>query len=187
MGLKVERLDLEGLLLARPQKFADSRGYFVETYSARAYKEAGMGRLFVQDNQSFSSRRGTVRGLHFQIPPAAQAKLIRVLRGSVLDVVVDLRQGSPTYGQWRAITLSAEDGAHLFIPVGFAHGFCTLEPNTEVAYKVDDFYSPKCDAGLRWDDPDIGVIWPISAAEAILSDKDANLPPFKTFISPFIM
>ena len=183
--LSVERFDIDGLLLMRPRRFADSRGYFVETYNSREYQRAGVGCLFVQDNQSLSSRRGTVRGLHFQVPPAAQSKLVRVLRGSIFDVAVDLRRGSRTYGRWRAVTLSAEDGAQLFVPVGLAHAYCTLEPDTEVAYKVDEFYAPACDVGLRWDDPDIGVDWPVSAAEATVSDKDASLPGFRTFISPF--
>jgi len=183
--LSVERFDIDGLLLMRPRRLGDSRGYFVETYNSREYQKAGVECLFVQDNQSLSSRRGTVRGLHFQVPPAAQSKLVRVVRGSIVDVAVDLRRASQTYGRWRAVNLNAEDGAQFFVPAGFAHGYCTLEPDTEVAYKVDEFYAPACDAGLRWDDPDIGVDWPVSAAEATVSDKDASLPGFKTFISPF--
>ena len=185
MALAVERLDIEGLLLLRPQKFADARGYFTETYNARGFRDAGVFSVFVQDNEAFSSRAGTIRGLHFQVPPAPQAKLIRVLSGSIFDVAVDLRRDRPTYGRWRGVTLSKEENAQFFVPRGFAHGYCTLEPNTKVAYKVDEFYAPACDAGLRWDDPDIGVEWPISPAGAIISDKDANLPSFKSFVSPF--
>jgi dTDP-4-dehydrorhamnose 3,5-epimerase len=187
MALAVERFDIDGLLLVRPQKFSDSRGHFISTYDLRQYRDAGIDCTFVKDNQSLSRRKGTIRGLHFQVPPAAQVKLVRVSRGSIFDVAVDLRKGSPTYGQWRAITLGAEDGAQFFLPVGFAHGFCTLEPDSEVAYKTDAFYAPECDTGLRWDDPDIGVKWPISAGEAVISNKDASLPAFKTFISPFSM
>jgi len=172
-------------LLLRPKKFVDARGYFVETYNARGFAEAGVPSVFVQDNEAFSSRAGTIRGLHFQTPPTAQAKLVRVLSGSIFDVAVDLRRSSRTYGRWRGITLSKGDGAQFFIPAGFAHGYCTLEPDTEVAYKVDAFYAPASDAGLRWDDPDIGVEWPTAPAEAIISGKDANLPSFKSFVSPF--
>ena len=139
----------------------------------------------MQDNQAFSAQRGTLRGLHFQRPPEPQAKLIRVLRGSIFDVAVDLRIGSPTYGHWVGETLTAEGGEQLFVPRGFAHGYCTLEPNTEVAYKVDGFYAPECDAGLAWNDPTIGITWPIAPEEAILSDKDKRLPAFADFVSPF--
>jgi dTDP-4-dehydrorhamnose 3,5-epimerase len=187
VALTLERFDIDGLLLARPEKFADSRGYFVSSYDLRQYRDAGIDCNFVKDNESHSRRRGTIRGLHFQVPPAAQAKLVRVSRGLVFDVAVDLRKGSPTYGRWLGIVLSAEDGAQLFLPAGFAHGFCTLAPDTEVAYKTDAFYAPECDTGLRWDDPDIGVKWPAAADKSTLSDKDANLPPFKTFVSPFNM
>jgi dTDP-4-dehydrorhamnose 3,5-epimerase len=181
----VEPLAIEGVLLVRPKKFGDARGYFLESYNARAFAEAGIGATFVQDNQSLSVERGTIRGLHFQTPPEPQAKLVRVLKGSIFDVAVDLRRGSKTYGRWCAATLTSEGAEQLFIPRGFAHGFCTIEPNTEVAYKVDGFYAPACDAGLRWNDPDIGVGWPISADEAMLSDKDGKLPFFAGFVSPF--
>jgi dTDP-4-dehydrorhamnose 3,5-epimerase len=130
-------------------------------------------------------QKGTIRGLHFQIPPEPQAKLIRVLRGSIFDVAVDLRQGSPTYGYWCAANLTADGGEQLFVPRGFAHGFCTLEANTEVAYKVDGFYAPGCDAGLRWDDPDLAIAWPIAKDDIMVSDKDAKLPYFRGFDSPF--
>jgi len=183
--LSVERLSIEAVILVKPKKFGDARGYFLESYNARAFAEAGIDVTFVQDNQSLSVQRGTIRGLHFQTPPEQQAKLVRVLKGSIFDVAVDLRRGSQTYGRWCAATLTGEGAEQVFIPRGFAHGFCTLEPDTEVAYKVDGFYAPACDAGLRWDDPDIGIDWPVGASDAILSEKDMKLPSFAGFVSPF--
>jgi len=185
--LTTEPLSLDGVVLIRPRKIVDSRGYFLESYNARSFADIGIKTGFVQDNQSLSSQRGTVRGLHFQTPPHPQAKLVRVLRGAVFDVAVDLRAGSPTYGRWCGATLTAAGAEQLFIPRGFAHGFCTLEPDTEVAYKVDGFYAPDCDAGLRWNDPDINVGWPIAAREAVLSDKDGKLPFLAAFTSPFTL
>jgi dTDP-4-dehydrorhamnose 3,5-epimerase len=185
MTLVIEPLELHGVVLCRPKKFADPRGYFMETYNQRAYAEAGIACDFVQDNQSHSARRGTVRGLHFQTPPEPQSKLVRVLRGSIFDVAVDLRRGSPTYGRFCSATLTAAKGEQLFIPVGFAHGFLTLEPDTEVAYKTDGFYAPSCDAGLFWNDPDLGIAWPVDQADVTVSEKDAKLPGFRTFASPF--
>lgn len=184
-SLVTEPLEIAGLILFRPRKFADARGYFVETFNARAYREAGVATDFVQDNQSLSVDAGTIRGLHFQTPPEPQAKLIRVLAGAVYDVAVDLRGGSPTYGRWCAVTLTADGGEQLFVPRGFAHGFCTIEPNTLVAYKVDGYYAPACDSGLGWDDPDLAIPWPVAGKSAIVSDKDAKLPSFKAFKSPF--
>jgi len=178
-------LVLQGIILFRPIKFNDARGYFIETFNARGYAEAGVGGASVQDNQSLSRKTGTIRGLPFQRPQAAQAKLVRLLRGSIFDVVVDLRQGSRSYGRWRLTTLTGEGGEQLFVPRGFAHGFCALEPDTEVAYKVDNFYAPSCDAGLRWDDPDLAIPWPVRPADAVISEKDAGLPFFKAFVSPF--
>ncbi|MCI0466492.1 MAG: dTDP-4-dehydrorhamnose 3,5-epimerase [Beijerinckiaceae bacterium] len=176
---------LDGIKFFQPKKFGDARGFFFESYNARNYAEAGVDCAFVQDNQSYSQAAGTVRGLHFQTPPAAQAKLVRVLRGAILDVAVDIRRGSPTYGRWCSMTLTASGGEQIFLPAGFAHGFCTLEQDTEVAYKVDDYYSPSCDAGLRWDDPELAIAWPVAAADAVVSAKDAALPFFCGFISPF--
>lgn len=181
----MEPLEIEGLAVLRPKKFFDARGYFTETFNASAYADAGVGSTFVQDNQSLSLDAGTIRGLHFQTPPEPQAKLIRVIQGSIFDVAVDLRRGSPTYGRWCAVTLTAEAGEQLFVPRGFAHGFCTLEPSTIVAYKVDGYYAPACDSGLRWDDPDLGIPWPVDPAAAIVSDKDAKLRPFMGFDTPF--
>ena len=183
--MDVRNLGLPGLLLLKPRRFADSRGYFVETYNERTAAEAGIKCRFVQDNQSYSGSRGTIRGLHFQLPPAAQAKLVRAVQGRVHDVAVDLRAGSPTYGRWAEATLTADGGEQLFIPRGFAHGFCTLEPDTVVAYKVDDFYAPASDSGLIWNDPTLAIDWPVGPDEAVLSDKDLKLGRFAEFRSPF--
>jgi dTDP-4-dehydrorhamnose 3,5-epimerase len=174
------------VLLIAPHKFIDSRGFFAETYSRIKYSKFGLDNEFVQDNHSMSTQVGVLRGLHFQIPPEPQAKLVRVVRGSVFDVAVDLRVGSPSYGHWCGSTLTAEGGEQLFIPRGFAHGFCTLVPDTEFVYKVDGYYSPSCDRGLRFDDPDLKIDWPIEADNAIVSDKDAKLPFLRDFNSPFV-
>jgi dTDP-4-dehydrorhamnose 3,5-epimerase len=183
--MQVTLTELPGVLVFKPQYFQDHRGYFVETYNARAAHEIGLEADFVQDNQAFSIRRGTVRALHFQVPPRAQAKLVRVLRGSIYDVAVDLRTGSATYGRWTAATLTAQGGEQIFVPRGFAHGYCTLEDNTEVAYKVDCNYAPECEQGIVWDDPTLAIGWPIAAGEAVLSDKDRKLSRFREFVSPF--
>ncbi len=181
----VTSMKLPGVLLLRPRHFRDDRGYFVGTYNKRAAATAGVEADFVQDNQSLSLRAGTVRALHFQVPPKPQAKLVRVLRGRIFDVAVDLRVGSPSYGAWVAEMLTAEGGEQLFVPRGFAHGFCTLEPNTEVAYKVDEYYAPECDQGLIWNDPTLAIDWPAAATDAVLSDKDRALGSFADFVSPF--
>ena len=139
----------------------------------------------MQDNQSLSASRGTIRGLHFQALPEPQAKLVRVLKGAIFDVAVDIRRGSPSYGRWCSARLTADGGEQMFVPRGFAHGFCTLEPDTEVAYKVDGYYSPSCDAGLAWDDPEIGIDWPVSPIGAILSERDRKLPRLSDLVSPF--
>ena len=180
-----EPLAIPAVVLVRPTKFGDARGYFMETYSTEAFAAAGIGAVFVQDNQSLSAARGVVRGLHFQAPPAAQAKLVRVLKGAIFDVAVDIRAGSPSYGRWCAAKLSSDGAEQLFVPRGFAHGFCTLEPGTEVVYKVDGPYAPQAEGGLIWNDPELAIDWPITAAEAQLSGKDALLPGFTDFISPF--
>jgi dTDP-4-dehydrorhamnose 3,5-epimerase len=183
--MQVTLTELPGVLVLKPQYYQDHRGYFVETYNARAAQELGLKADFVQDNQAFSIRRGTVRALHFQAPPRTQAKLVRVLRGSIHDVAVDLRIGSPTYGRWTAATLTAQGGEQLFVPRGFAHGYCTLEDNTEVAYKVDCYYAPECEQGIAWDDPMLAIGWPIAPGEALLSDKDRKLARLSEFVSPF--
>jgi dTDP-4-dehydrorhamnose 3,5-epimerase len=159
-----------------PRVFRDERGSFAESYNRRVLEAAGLDVTFVQDNQSVSHAAGIVRGLHFQKHPRAQGKLVRVIRGAIFDVAVDIRSGSPTYGLHVAQVLSAENWRQLWVPVGFAHGYCTLEPETEVLYKVTDYYAPECEFGLAWDDPDLGVSWPVDATKAILSDKDRALP-----------
>jgi dTDP-4-dehydrorhamnose 3,5-epimerase len=176
MALKVERFSIAGVLHVTPARFGDVRGYFSETYNRTTFAEAGIDRVFIQDNQSLSRERGVIRGMHFQIPPFAQAKLVRVLRGSVYDVAVDIRKASPTYGQSVAVTLSAELGNQLFIPDGFAHGFCTLEPDTEVLYKVDAPYSRDHERGLLWNDPKLGLHWPVEDAEAVVIERDRSHP-----------
>lgn len=176
---------LQGVLVLKPRRFVDARGYFAEVYTERVFHQAGVTAAFVQDNQSYSLHQGTMRGLHFQLPPAAQAKLVRVIRGCVYDVVVDLRVGSPTYGEWIAERLSADGGEQIYIPSGFAHGFCTLEANTEVSYKVDSYYAPAYDTGIIWNDPTLNIHWPVAADAVILSDKDRKLGTFAAFVSPF--
>lgn len=177
-SLQVTETEIADVKLILPRIHRDDRGFFSETYNKASLAALGMNLEFVQDNHSLSAERGVVRGLHFQIPPFAQHKLVRVIRGSVFDVAVDIRQGSPTYGKHVARVISAADWNQFLIPVGFAHGFCTLETNTEVLYKVTNYYSPEHDRGLLWNDPDLGIAWPIVAAEAILSDKDRALPRF---------
>ena len=174
-----------GVLILRPQKHRDDRGYFIESFNEKRLHAIGIKCAFVQDNQSFSLARATVRGLHFQLPPFAQAKIVRVVRGSIFDVAVDLRVGAPTFGDWIGHRLSAEGGEQLYIPRGLAHGFCTLEPGTEVLYKVDAYYSKEHESGLIWNDPILAIQWPIASTEAVLSDKDRRLPHFADFVSPF--
>jgi dTDP-4-dehydrorhamnose 3,5-epimerase len=161
-----------------PRIHRDHRGFFSETYNKADLAGLGVNLDFVQDNHSLSVERGVVRGLHFQIPPFAQDKLVRVIRGSVFDVAVDIRRGSPTFGKHVARVISAAERNQFLVPAGFAHGFCTLEANTEVIYKVTNYYSPEHDRGLLWNDSDLGIPWPITESEAILSDKDRQLPRF---------
>lgn len=173
----VQPLKIAGLLRIEPKKFADHRGFFSETFRESVLAEAGFSARFVQDNHSLSATAGTLRGLHFQKPPHAQAKLIRVLRGRILDVAVDIRSGSPDFGRHVAVELSAESGHQLLVPEGFAHGFVTLEPDTEVFYKVTAYYSPESDSGIFWNDPDLAINWQWSGAP-VISAKDAILPRF---------
>jgi dTDP-4-dehydrorhamnose 3,5-epimerase len=184
--MKVEQLAIPAVLAVTPDRHGDSRGFFSETYNQRVFAEHGIDALFVQDNHSLSGLKGTIRGLHFQKPPLAQAKLVRVVRGAVYDVAVDIRRGSPTYGRFAGATLSAENGMQLYVPIGFAHGFCTLADETEVVYKVSDFYSREHDAALFWDDPDIRIPWPLDGGSAQISEKDAAAPRFTAFESPFV-
>jgi len=177
--IDVEALAIPDVKIVRPRKFGDARGFFSETYAARAFAEVGIPDAFVQDNHSFSASAGTVRGLHFQRIPRAQAKLVRVTRGRIWDVAVDLRQGSPSYGKWVAAEISAEAWNQIYMPVGFAHGFCTLEPDTEIAYKVTDYYAPAEDGGVHWLDPDLAIDWPVGPEAATLSAKDVALPQLR--------
>lgn len=178
-------LALPEVVLISAPRFGDVRGWFSETYNARVFAEHGIESAFVQDNMSYSAAVGTVRGLHYQSPPFAQAKLVRVLRGRILDVAVDIRHGSPAYGRHVAVELSAEDGRQLYVPVGFAHGFVTREPDTVVAYKVSSFYAPDHDHGIFWADPELGIAWGLEPAEATVSDKDARQPAFSQLNSQF--
>ena len=162
--------------LVRPPKFGDDRGFFSELYSQRSLAEHGIHDLFVQDNCSLSAEPGTIRGLHFQLPPETQAKLVRVERGAIFDAFVDLRRSSPTFGQAGWTVLRAEDWAQIFVPAGFAHGLCTLEPGTIVHYKVSAFYAPTLDRGILWNDPALGIPWPVPAEKAIVSEKDRVQP-----------
>jgi dTDP-4-dehydrorhamnose 3,5-epimerase len=172
-------------LLFSSRRHMDSRGWFSESYNERRAISLGIACRFVQDNQSFSAAMGTIRGLHFQKPPSAQAKLVQVVSGSIFDVAIDIRHGSPSYGKYVAATLSADCGDQLYIPTGFAHGFQTLQPNTLVAYKVSDFYSPEDEGGIRWDDASLNIRWPVFTSEVITSSRDSQWPPFASLRSPF--
>lgn len=173
----MKRIDtaLPGVCIIEPQVFGDQRGYFMETYNQKAFHDLGIDAVFVQDNQSYSARKGILRGIHFQNAPYAQAKLVRATRGAIVDVVVDLRKGSPTYKQWIKVELSADNKCMLYIPRGFGHGFRALTDDVEFCYKVDNLYSPECDRGIRFDDPAIGVDWG-EVREDLLSSKDVNAP-----------
>ena len=185
MKLDVYPLPLPGVKLIRSERTADSRGFFAETYVKKDFAESEICSDFIQDNQSFSVSAGTVRGLHFQIPPFPQAKLIRVLRGKIFDVVVDLRRSSASYGKHVCVELSSESGEQLFVPAGFAHGFCTLADRTEIFYKVDSVYSSAHDRGVNWLDPTLAIDWPLEPSKAIMSDKDKILPPMNAIPSYF--
>ena len=185
MGLR-DLCEIAGLHLVEPKKFGDHRGFFSETYNRQRLTEAGFAAEFVQDNHSLSGETGVVRGLHFQSPPFAQAKLVRVVRGAILDVAVDIRRGSPTFGDHAAVELSAANWRQLLVPAGFAHGFVTLEPDTEVVYKVTAYYAPEHDHGILWSDPDIGVDWSAAPGAPVLSDKDRVAPGLAGFETPFL-
>lgn len=181
--MEVIKTDMLDLLLIKPKVFKDSRGFFLESYSHRTFSERGVTTEFLQDNHAFSQIKGVLRGLHFQLPPHTQTKLVRVTRGSVYDVAVDLRKESPSFGKWQGFELTADNFYMLYIPQGFAHGYCTLEDETEFMYKNDNFYAPDYDAAIRWNDPTLKIDWPVD--EPILSEKDARAPLFKDFESPF--
>jgi dTDP-4-dehydrorhamnose 3,5-epimerase len=176
MGLEVRPLGIPEVLLLQSPRHGDARGFFSETYNKKTFAEAGIDLDFVQDNHSLSVNAGTIRGLHFQSHPYAQDKLVRVVKGRILDVAVDIRRASPTFGKYVAAEISADDWNQILIPIGFAHGLCTLEPDTEVVYKVTNYYSAKHDLGIRWNDPQIGIDWPVDGQHAQLSEKDKTLP-----------
>ena len=183
--MKIEATALPDVKLVTPVRHGDTRGFFAETFKSSAFAEAGLPSHFVQDNHSLSATVGTIRGLHYQSMPYPQDKLVRVLRGRVLDVAVDIRKKSPTFGRHVAVELSADNFLQLFVPIGFAHGFCTLEPDTEIIYKVTAPYAPQCDFGLAFDDPALGIAWPVDLATATLSDKDRKQPRLADLPSHF--
>lgn len=181
--MEIKPLKLSGTFEIVPKIIGDARGYFLESYSEKIFDADGLQTVWVQENQSLSEKKYTLRGLHFQTPPFAQAKLVRAVRGEILDAFVDLRKDSPTYGEWDAIHLSEENCKAVYVPRGFAHGFCTLTENTIIQYKVDNYYSPEHDSGIRWNDSDIGINWEIE--NPILSAKDEKSQFLKDFVSPF--
>ncbi|ESQ78643.1 dTDP-4-dehydrorhamnose 3,5-epimerase [Asticcacaulis sp. YBE204] len=180
--MQFERFEVSGPALIRPKKIGDDRGFFMEAFKDAWFREHIEDVTFVQDNQSLSAQVGTIRGLHYQTAPFGQGKLVRCLKGAIFDVAVDIRKGSPTFGKWVGATLTATGAEQLWVPDGFAHGFCTLEPDTEVFYKVTNPYSRENDAGLAFDDPAIGIEWPIDPAKAILSDKDKVQPKLASLV-----
>ncbi len=183
--MQVDALEIPDVKVVMPKRFGDDRGFFSETYNKKNFDAHAIPMDFVQDNESFSVHKYTVRGLHYQAPPYAQDKLVRVLKGAVLDVVVDVRTGSPTFGKWVGAELSAGNGKQLFCPKGFLHGFMTLEPETLVAYKVTDFYNGPADGSVYFASPELDIDWPAGPDEVVLSDKDKAAPPFRDFVNPF--
>jgi dTDP-4-dehydrorhamnose 3,5-epimerase len=179
------KTNLEGVIVVEPAVFGDHRGWFMESYNEDKFKEAGIDLTFIQDNQSFSVEKGTLRGLHYQLAPKAQTKLVRCTKGSIFDVAVDIRKGSPTYGKWFGVELSAENKKQLLVPKGFAHGFMTLTEDVEVQYKVDELYAPECDRGIMWNDPEINIEWPIDV-QPVLSAKDEKAPLLKDADNNFV-
>ncbi|MFA9556929.1 dTDP-4-dehydrorhamnose 3,5-epimerase [Evansella sp. AB-rgal1] len=176
---------LQGVYILEPAVYDDNRGFFMESYNKKVLKEQSIDVSFVQDNHSLSTEAGVLRGLHYQLNPRAQSKLVRVCSGAIIDIIVDLRQNSETFGQWISVMLSEQNKHQVFIPKGFAHGFCTIEPNTQVLYKVDEYYEPKHDRGIIWNDPSIGIQWPTSTP--ILSEKDSKLPLLKNAEMNFLI
>ncbi|RSK29457.1 dTDP-4-dehydrorhamnose 3,5-epimerase [Bacillus sp. HMF5848] len=183
--MKIIETSLEDVLIIEPAVFGDHRGWFMETFNDLKLREVGISLSFIQDNHSFSTTKGTLRGLHYQLNPKAQTKLVRCTRGAIYDVAVDIRKGSPTYGQWFGIELNAENKHQLLIPKGFAHGFMTLTDDVEVQYKVDEVYAPECDRGIIWNDPSIGINWPLDV-NPLLSTKDENAPNFSDAENNFV-
>ena len=185
MSLAVEQLRIPDIKIIRPRRFVDPRGFFSESYNKKSFAEAGLDLDFVQDNHSLSRDVGTVRGLHYQGHPFAQDKLVRVVRGRIFDVAVDIRRSSPTFGEWVAAEISAEEWNQIFVPIGFAHGFCTLEADTEVIYKVTNYYSAEHDHGIRWNDPQLNIAWPLPEGQISLSAKDREQPFFANVVTLF--
>lgn len=183
--MQVETLAIPDVKIVTPRRFTDARGYFSETFSDVAWRSAGFQSSFVQDNHVYSITKGVVRGLHYQLPPAAQGKLVRVARGAVLDVAVDIRRTSPTFGKHVSAVLSAANGKQIWVPAGFAHGYVTLEDETEVFYKVTELYAPHFERGIRWNDPALGIDWRVSECDALLSEKDKALPLLADAPDPF--
>ncbi|TDF96217.1 dTDP-4-dehydrorhamnose 3,5-epimerase [Paenibacillus piri] len=175
--MKILPTEIKDVVIIEPSVFGDNRGFFMESYNSASFKQAGIDYNFIQDNHSLSAEPGVLRGLHYQLNPKAQTKLVRVAAGAIYDVVVDIRKNSPTFGQWGGVILSAANKRQLLVPIGFAHGFCTLVPNTEVLYKVDEYYSSEHDRGIAWNDPALGIDWPTTTP--ILSEKDTKHPLLK--------
>jgi dTDP-4-dehydrorhamnose 3,5-epimerase len=184
--MEIEHTALQGVVILRPARHGDARGFFSESWNRERMARAGFDYDFVQDNHSLSGAVGTVRGLHYQTPPHAQTKLVRCGQGALFDVAVDIRSGSPTYGQWVGVELTAENGKQLLIPAGFLHGFATRAPDTEIIYKCTDYYAPDCDAAVRYDDPDIGIDWGLGTSAPLLSTKDITAPRLSDLKTPFI-
>lgn len=184
--MHIEDTKLDGVKIITPRRFGDARGFFSESWNKREHAKLGLTYDWVQDNHSLSTQVGTIRGLHFQAPPHSQDKLVRCGQGCLFDVAVDIRRGSPTYGQWIGVELSFENGKQLLVPAGFLHGFATRAPNTEILYKCTDYYAPECDGAVRFDCPDIGVDWGLDGAAPIISEKDAKAVALKDFNSPFV-
>ena len=183
--MEIKKTDIDGVLIVEPKVWGDERGYFFESFNAREFAEkTGLNITFVQDNES-KSRYGVLRGLHFQLPPYTQSKLVRCVKGRVLDIAVDIRKGSPTYGKWVSCELTEGNHRQFFVPKGMAHGFCVLSEEAVFQYKCDDFYHPEAEGGIAWNDPDIAVEWPIPAEDISLSERDKHHPSFKEFVSPF--
>lgn len=183
--MNIIKTAIEGVFVIEPKVFGDARGYFFESYNANDFKtQTGLDIHFVQDNES-SSHYGVLRGLHFQLPPFSQSKLVRCVKGVVLDVAVDIRKGSPTYGQYVSVELTEENHRQFFMPKGFAHGFCVLSENAVFQYKCDEFYHPEAEGAIAWNDPDIKIKWPINSDEIELSEKDKHHPCLKDFVTPF--
>lgn len=185
MTFEAVRLEIPDVILVKPRRHSDARGYFVETFRASDFHELGIEANFVQDNEAFSTRRGTIRGLHYQKPPYAQAKLVRVIEGSIFDVAVDLREGSGSFGRWVGLKIDASASEQLFVPRGFAHGYCTLEDNTRVAYRCDAYYAPEAEGGILFSDVELRIDWPFPPADLVVSEKDRQMPTLRTIGRPF--